>query len=62
MERHFLSIKKDLSNCVFNVLIIKYHDQLLIQYFYEGLLPTDRNIIDVVSGGALVDKTLEAAC
>ena len=36
-------------------------DQLLIQYFYEGLMPTDRSIIDAASGGALVDKTPEAA-
>ena len=36
-------------------------DQLLIQYFYEGLMPTDRSIIDVASGGALVDKTPEVA-
>jgi hypothetical protein len=34
---------------------------LLIQYFYEGLMPTDRSIIDAASGGALVDKTPEAA-
>jgi len=32
-------------------------DQLLIQYFYEGLLPSDRSIADVASGGALVNKT-----
>ncbi|KAH9769622.1 hypothetical protein KPL71_012085 [Citrus sinensis] len=41
-----------------------YHqisDQLLIQYFYEGLLPMDRSMIDAASGGALVDKTPEAA-
>jgi hypothetical protein len=36
-------------------------DQLLIQYFYEGLMPTDRSIIDATSGGALIDKTPEAA-
>ncbi|CAJ2642338.1 unnamed protein product, partial [Trifolium pratense] len=36
-------------------------DQLLIQYFYEGLLPMDRNILDAASGGALVDKTPAAA-
>jgi len=36
-------------------------DQLLIQYFYEGLMPIDRSIIDVACGGALVDKTLEVA-
>ena len=34
------------------------NEQLLIQYFYEGLLPTDRS--DATSGGALVDKTPEA--
>uniref|UniRef100_A0A803MIC7 Retrotransposon gag domain-containing protein n=1 Tax=Chenopodium quinoa TaxID=63459 RepID=A0A803MIC7_CHEQI len=32
-------------------------DQLLIQYFYEGLLPHDRGMIDAFSGGALVDNT-----
>lgn len=32
-------------------------EQLLIQYFYEGLLPMDRNIVDAASGGALVNKT-----
>ncbi|KAH9686136.1 hypothetical protein KPL70_014249 [Citrus sinensis] len=36
-------------------------DQLLIQYFYEDLLPMDRSMIDAASGGALVDKTPEAA-
>ncbi|XP_042387507.1 uncharacterized protein LOC121979575 [Zingiber officinale] len=32
-------------------------DHLLIQYFYEGLLPMDRCMIDAASGGALVNKT-----
>ncbi|XP_050909494.1 uncharacterized protein LOC127123306 [Lathyrus oleraceus] len=36
-------------------------EQLLIQYFYEGLLPMYRNILDVASGGTLVDKTSAAA-
>ena len=36
-------------------------EQLLIQYFYEGLIPMDRNILDAASGGALVDKTPAAA-
>ena len=36
-------------------------EQLLIQYFYEGLLPMERSMIDAASGGALVDKTPEAA-
>jgi hypothetical protein len=36
-------------------------DQLLIQYFYKGLMPTDRSIINAANGGILVDKTPEAA-
>ncbi|XP_027155051.1 uncharacterized protein LOC113755192 [Coffea eugenioides] len=32
-------------------------EQLLIQYFYEGLQSTDRSIIDAASGGALANKT-----
>ncbi|WP_198155510.1 retrotransposon gag family protein, partial [Candidatus Burkholderia verschuerenii] len=36
-------------------------DQLLIQYFYEGLLPANRRMIDAASGGALVNKTPAAA-
>ncbi|KAL4368664.1 hypothetical protein GQ457_05G022790 [Hibiscus cannabinus] len=36
-------------------------DQLLIQYFYEGLLPMDRSMIDAASGGALVNLTPEGA-
>ncbi|XP_068667732.1 uncharacterized protein [Aristolochia californica] len=39
----------------------KISEQLLIQYFYEGLLPIDRSMIDAASGGALVNKTSEAA-
>ena len=36
-------------------------DQLLIQYFYEGLMPMDRSMVDAASGGALMDKTPTAA-
>ncbi|KAJ9166961.1 hypothetical protein P3X46_021650 [Hevea brasiliensis] len=36
-------------------------EQLLIQYFYEGLLPMDYSMIDTASGGALVDKTPDEA-
>ncbi|XP_027177724.1 uncharacterized protein LOC113776872 [Coffea eugenioides] len=36
-------------------------EQLLIQYFYEGLLYTDRSLIDTVSGGALMNKTPQNA-
>ena len=32
-------------------------NQLLIQSFYEGLLPIERSMIDAASEGALVDKT-----
>ncbi|XP_071909545.1 uncharacterized protein [Coffea arabica] len=32
-------------------------EQLLIQYFYEGLQTSDRSIIDAASGGALANKT-----
>ena len=37
------------------------NEQLLIQYFYEGLLPMERSMIDAASGGALMDKTPAAA-
>ncbi|RDX89163.1 hypothetical protein CR513_29143, partial [Mucuna pruriens] len=36
-------------------------EQLLIQYFYEGLSMMDRSMIDAASGGALMDKTPVAA-
>ena len=61
MGRHFQSIGKDLSNYSFNALIIIYPISCSFNYVYEGLMPTDRSIIDVASGGALVDKTPEAA-
>lgn len=32
-------------------------EQLLIQYFYEGLLPMERRSIDAASGGAILNKT-----
>ncbi|RDX77183.1 hypothetical protein CR513_42731, partial [Mucuna pruriens] len=32
-------------------------EQLLIQYFYEGLSMMDKSMIDAASGGALMDKT-----
>jgi len=33
------------------------HEQLLIQYFYKGLMFMDRQMINIASGRALVDKT-----
>ncbi|XP_027338002.1 uncharacterized protein LOC113851755 [Abrus precatorius] len=35
-------------------------DQLLIQYFYEGLASMERSMLDEISGGALMDKTPSA--
>ncbi|CAN6579305.1 unnamed protein product [Malus baccata var. baccata] len=36
-------------------------EELLLQYFYEGLLPLERQVLDASAGGALVDKTPMAA-
>ncbi|CAN6547638.1 unnamed protein product [Malus baccata var. baccata] len=36
-------------------------EELLLQYFYEGLLPIERQMLDASTGGALVDKTPTAA-
>ncbi|RDY13982.1 hypothetical protein CR513_01024, partial [Mucuna pruriens] len=36
-------------------------EQLLIQYFYEGLSMMDRSMIDAATRGALMDKTPTAA-
>ncbi|CAN6584176.1 unnamed protein product [Malus baccata var. baccata] len=36
-------------------------EEMLIQYFYEGLLPMERQMLDASAGGALVDKTPGAA-
>ncbi|KAB2629197.1 S ribonuclease [Pyrus ussuriensis x Pyrus communis] len=36
-------------------------EELLIQYFYEGLLPMECQMLDASTGGALVDKTPGAA-
>ncbi|CAN6685894.1 unnamed protein product [Malus baccata var. baccata] len=36
-------------------------EELLLQYFYEGLQPLERQMLDASAGGALVDKTPMAA-
>ncbi|KAM1602331.1 hypothetical protein ACFX1Z_029060 [Malus domestica] len=36
-------------------------EELLIQYFYEGLLPIERQMLDASAGGVLVDMTPVAA-
>ncbi|CAN6567588.1 unnamed protein product [Malus baccata var. baccata] len=37
------------------------NEELLLQYFYEGLLPLEHQMLDASAGGALVDKTPMAA-
>ena len=56
LHEYWESFKKLCARCPHHQI----SEQLLIQYFYEGLLPTNRSMIDVASGGALVDKTPEA--
>ncbi|CAN6552365.1 unnamed protein product [Malus baccata var. baccata] len=36
-------------------------EELLLQYFYKGLLPIEHQMLDTSAGGALVDKTPMAA-
>lgn len=36
-------------------------NKLFIQYFYEGMLPLDGNMINTAGGGALVNKTAAEA-
>ncbi|KAM1999886.1 hypothetical protein ACFX16_007258 [Malus domestica] len=36
-------------------------EELLLQYFYDGLLPLERQMLDASAGGALVDKAPMAA-
>ena len=36
-------------------------EQSLIHYFYEGLLPAERAMVDAASGGSIVNKTPEEA-
>ncbi|CAN6725481.1 unnamed protein product [Malus baccata var. baccata] len=37
------------------------NEEFLLQYFYEGLLPIERQMLDALARGALVDKTPTAA-
>ncbi|XP_050875237.1 uncharacterized protein LOC127078861 [Lathyrus oleraceus] len=57
LTEYWERFKQLVSSCPQHQII----EQLLIQYFYEGLLPIDRNILDAANGGALVDKTPVAA-
>ncbi|RDY01847.1 hypothetical protein CR513_14776, partial [Mucuna pruriens] len=71
LEKFFLvsrttSIRKEIcgirqhTNSTSCVKPCPYHqisEQLLIQYFYEGLVLMDKSIIDAASGATLMDKT-----
>lgn len=46
--------KKLCLNCLYHQI----YEQLPIEYLYERLLFMDWNIMDMVSGGAFIDKTL----
>ncbi|XP_026397872.1 uncharacterized protein LOC113293457 [Papaver somniferum] len=39
----------------------QFSDAMIIQYFYEGLQPSDMNLIDAASSGALMNKTVTHA-
>jgi len=49
--------KRPCTSCPYHHI----HEQVLIQYFYEGMMVIDRQMIKDASGGALVDKTPVAA-
>ena len=57
LHEYWERFKKLCASCPHHQIL----EQLLIQYFYEGLMPMDRNTMDATSGGALVDKTPIAA-
>lgn len=56
LDEYFGRFKQLVSSCPQH----RIYEQLLVQYFYEGLLPMDKNISDAANGGALVDKTVIA--
>ncbi|XP_026458689.1 uncharacterized protein LOC113359236 [Papaver somniferum] len=49
--------KKLLSSCPHQQI----SEQLIVQYFYDGMLQSERNLIDAASGGALTNKTIDEA-
>ncbi|CAN6725359.1 unnamed protein product [Malus baccata var. baccata] len=54
---YYECFKSLISSCPQNQM----KEELLLQYFYEGLLPIERQMLDASAGGALVDKTPTAA-
>ncbi|CAN6580954.1 unnamed protein product [Malus baccata var. baccata] len=63
MKRAFLESFSQLLESFSYVkrLVHQMKEELLLQYFYEGLLPLERQMLDASPGGALVDKTPMAA-
>ena len=57
LHKYWERFKKLCATCPYHQI----SDQLLIQYFYEGLLPMDRSMVDAAFEIALVDRTLVAA-
>ena len=57
----FLAYYERFKTLVASCPIHQMKEELLIQYFYEGLLPLERQMLDASVGGALVDKTPVAA-
>ncbi|RDY11029.1 hypothetical protein CR513_04365, partial [Mucuna pruriens] len=53
LHEHWERFNKVCSTCSHHQI----NEQLMIQYFYEGLTMMDRSMIDAASGGALMDKT-----
>lgn len=53
MHEYWERFKKLCASCPHHQI----SDQLLIQYFCEGLTSMDKCMVDAASGGALVDKT-----
>ncbi|XP_026396471.1 uncharacterized protein LOC113291114 [Papaver somniferum] len=49
--------KKLLASCPHHQI----SEQLIVQYFYDSLLQSERNLIDAASGGALTNKTIYEA-
>ncbi|XP_061339676.1 uncharacterized protein LOC133286293 [Gastrolobium bilobum] len=53
MHEYWERFKRLCSSCPHHQI----PDNLLLVYFYEGLLPMDRNLLDAASGGVLSNKT-----
>ena len=57
LYEYWESFKKLCASCPHHQI----SKQLLHQYFYDGLAPMERNMIDTASRGAMVNKTTDTA-